>query len=98
MKALSDSGRIPATSSGIGLHAGEAISGNIGSQARQQYSISGNVVILASRIEPLNKTAVRSSSSRPKCCARLARTITALNLGLVQVKSRDEPIEIYRLA
>ena len=55
LKALSDSGRIPATSSGIGLHAGEAVSGNIGSQARQQYSISGNVVILASRIEQLNK-------------------------------------------
>ena len=51
VKALSDSGRIPATSIGIGLHAGEAVSGNIGSQTRQQYSISGNVVILASRIE-----------------------------------------------
>ena len=55
VKALSDSGRIPATRIGIGLHAGEAVSGNIGSEARQQYSISGNVVILASRIEQLNK-------------------------------------------
>ncbi len=54
VKALADSGRIPATSIGIGLHAGEAVSGNIGSQA-QQYSISGNVVILAARIEQLNK-------------------------------------------
>ena len=55
VKTLSDSGRIPATSIGIGLHAGEAVSGNIGSPTRQQYSISGNVVILASRIEQLNK-------------------------------------------
>ena len=51
VKALSDSGRIPVTGIGIGLHAGKAVSGNIDSQARQQYSISGNVVILASRIE-----------------------------------------------
>ena len=55
VKALSASGRIPEMRIGIGLHAGEAVSGNIGSEARRQYSISGEVVILASRIEQLNK-------------------------------------------
>jgi len=51
--------------------------GNIGSQTRQQYSISGNVVILASRIEQLNKDYDSRSSSRPKCCAKPAKAITA---------------------
>src|SRR6267142_1186752 len=99
LKALSDSGRIPATSIAIGLHAGEAVSGNIGSPARQQYSISGNVVILASRIEQLNK----DYGSQLLVSAEVLREAGegdhgAKSLGVVQVKGRDEPIEIYRLA
>jgi class 3 adenylate cyclase len=40
---------------GIGIHAGEVVAGNVGSSLRKQYSITGNVVILASRLEQLNK-------------------------------------------
>jgi adenylate cyclase len=99
VKTLSDSGRIPATSIGIGLHAGEAVSGNIGSRTRQQYSISGNVVVLASRIEQLNK----AYGSQLLVSAEVLREAGggdhgAESLGLIQVKGRDEPIEIYRLA
>jgi adenylate cyclase len=99
VKALSDSGRIPATRIGIGLHAGEAVSGNIGSQARQQYSISGNVVILASRIEQLNK----DYDSQLLVSAEVLREAGedsrgAESLGAVQLKGRDEAMEIYRLA
>jgi adenylate cyclase len=99
VKTLSDSGRVPATSIGIGLHAGEAVSGNIGSQTRQQYSISGNVVILASRIEQLNK----AYGTQLLVSAEVLREADgddhgARSLGRVQVKGRDDPIEIYRLA
>jgi class 3 adenylate cyclase len=88
MKALSDSGRMPATSIGVGLHAGEAVSGNIGSQTRQQYSISGNEVILASRIEQLNK----DYDSRLLVSVEVLREAgegdhDAKSLGLVQVKA-----------
>ncbi len=48
-------GNIPETRIGIGLHFDEAVIGNIGSSLRKQYSITGNVVIMASRIEQLNK-------------------------------------------
>jgi adenylate cyclase len=48
-------GIIPKTRIGIGLHFDEAVTGNIGSSARKQYSITGRVVIMASRIEQLNK-------------------------------------------
>jgi adenylate cyclase len=50
-----DKGNIPKTRIGIGLHYGEAVTGNIGSSIRKQYSITGKVVIMASRIEQLNK-------------------------------------------
>ena len=48
-------GNIPKTRIGIGLHYDEAVTGNIGSSKRKQYSITGKVVIMASRIEQLNK-------------------------------------------
>lgn len=48
-------GNLPETRVGIGIHYGEAVTGNIGSSLRKQYSITGSVVIIASRIEQLNK-------------------------------------------
>jgi len=55
VKEENKAGKIPETRIGIGLHYGEAVIGNIGSAIRKQYSITGNVVIMASRIEQLNK-------------------------------------------
>ncbi len=50
-----ESGEIPKTEVGIGLHAGNIVTGNVGTSERKQYTITGNTVILASRIEQLNK-------------------------------------------
>ncbi len=55
IRRLGEEGRIPSIAVGVGVHAGEAVSGNVGSAERKQYSITGNVVILAARIEQLNK-------------------------------------------
>ena len=48
-------GEIPTTKIGIGLHSGLVVTGNIGNEQRKQFSISGSPVIVASRIEQLNK-------------------------------------------
>ena len=99
MRRLAQAGRIPPIAIGIGLHAGEAVSGNIGSALRKQYSITGNVVILASRIEQLNKdygSQILASGEVLAAAGEPARGHQAL--GPVQVKGREQPIEIYRLA
>ena len=84
---------------GIGLHAGDAVSGNVGSALRKQYSITGSVVILASRIEQLNKEygsqILVSGEVLQRCGDQGAGAVA---LGPVHIKGRRETIEIHRIA
>lgn len=98
IKGLCESGALPPTRLGIGLHAGEAVVGNIGSAARRQYSVSGNVVIVAARIEQLNKdygSQLLASAEVLRAAGEPPPADGAL--GRVMVKGRDEPVELYRL-
>lgn len=52
---LSETGQVPKIKIGIGLHTGKVIAGEIGNEHRKSYSITGSNVIIASRIEQLNK-------------------------------------------
>jgi adenylate cyclase len=96
--ALATAGQIPRIRIGIGLHAGQAVAGNIGSKQRKQYSITGNVVILASRIEQLNKQFGSQILASAEVLAAAGNAPQGQALGPVQVKGHEAPIEIHRLA
>jgi len=99
VRRLAEEGRIPPIRIGVGLHAGEVISGNVGSAQRQQYSITGNVVILASRIEQLNKDyGSQILVSREVLESARQAPPQGSSLGPVRVKGREQPIELFRLA
>lgn len=97
VEALGAGGTIPPTRIGIGLHCGEAVTGNVGSALRKQYSITGNVVILAARIEQLTKDYDAQVLASAEVLAAAGET-GATAIGPVPVKGRNEPIELYRLA
>ena len=52
---LNEENDIPQTQVGIGLNTGEVVAGNVGTDSRKQFSITGNTVIVAARLEQLNK-------------------------------------------
>ena len=93
-----DNGEIPTTKIGIGLHSGLVIAGNVGTDDRKQYSISGNTVITAARLEQLNKEYKSQLIISKEVLDNIESTnIEPLLLGNVQLKGQGHPTEIWQL-
>jgi len=99
VKALGEAGRIPPIRVGIGLNSGKVIAGNVGNETRRFYSLTGKNVIIAARIEQLNKDYdSQFLASESTVGAQNAHRRTAQRLGDVPLKGIELPIGIYRMA
>jgi adenylate cyclase len=81
----------------IGIHSGHAIAGNIGSDRLFHYTVIGDTVNLASRLESANKFFKTSIIISEDTLKETGNGFFARELGSIAVKGKLQPVKVFEL-
>ena len=79
----------------VGVHSGQAIVGNMGSQLRFEYTALGDTVNIASRLEDANKLFGTHILLSGSTAGQLKNAVSLRRVDRVRVKGKQQAIDIY---
>jgi len=88
---------LPPISMRIGVHTGDAIVGNLGSDRLFDYTVVGDTVNLASRLESINKVFHTRVIVSEETKAGAGDAFLFRELGLIEVKGKSKAVRIFEL-
>ena len=89
---------VPLINFRVGLASGEAIVGSVGSDTARSFTVMGDTVNFASRLEGANKVYGTNLLIDGTTFDMAGEAIEAREVDLIGVVGRDEPVRVYELA
>jgi adenylate cyclase len=81
----------------VGINTGRMVIGNIGTERRSDYTVMGDEVNVASRLEGANKTLGTDILISATTAAEAGRQFILAPRGAITVKGRRQPVEAFEL-